>query len=121
MLWINLENIMPRKKVSHKLHDSIHVKCPEQSNCVCVCVCICVYVCTCVYICVCLSVCVCVCVCFTKVITGHLSLGERKKESERGVTINEQEVPSGDVDKVLKQMVVTATQLCDNTKNYCTL
>ena len=88
-----------------------------------VCVYVCVFVCMCVHVCtyVCVSVCVCVCVCSTKVITGHLSLGERRKESERGVTINEQEVPSGDVDKVLKQMVFTATQLCDNTKNYCTL
>ena len=102
MLWINLENIMPSKKVSHKLHDSIHVKCPEQSNCVCVCVC--VFVCMCVYVCVCVFVCtcVCVCVCSTKVITGHLSLEQRRKESERGVTINEQEVPSGDVDKSSK-------------------
>ena len=60
------------------------------------CVCMCVYVCVCVYVCMC----VCVCVCSTKVITGHLSLEQRRKESERGVS--EQEVPSGDVDKSSK-------------------
>ena len=76
------------------MYDAIHVKCPDQSN---------------------LRVCVCVCVCSTKETSGHLSLGHRRKDSERGVTISEAEGPPGDADDVLKQMVVAAAQRCDTT------